>query len=122
MADENGDKLGYFLHLQEILNGGVISTADVAVKMAELVVAHLYGEDEVTRQRPFEAKDEGDHWHVEGSWNRDRRTEGEGAAKIWIRKRDAKIMDMTMAAVMHISPEVRRILDEALKEEKTSKD
>ncbi len=109
------EKKSEFLYYQEILRGGVINNQQVAVKMAELVVESLYSNDEAERQKPFQARDLGDRWLVEGSHNKDKKIEGHGPVKMWIRKRDAKVIDFFLPEIMKISPEARDVLKDVLK-------
>ena len=43
----------YFLHFQE-MQGGVVNNPKIAIDIAELVIANVYGDNEVKLQRPFE--------------------------------------------------------------------
>ena len=111
------DQDSYFLIFQE-MQGGVVNNTEIAIGIAELVIENVYGEDEVKRQRPFEAFDETDRWRIEGSYNRDRKIEGHGPIEIWIRKRDAKIIDLVSHAIMEVPEEVREIIREELDRKK----
>ncbi|MDH3593836.1 MAG: YbbC/YhhH family protein [Rhodospirillales bacterium] len=114
MAD---DQDGYFLIFQE-MQGGIVNNPKIAIDIAELVVANVYGDNEVKLQRPFEAFDETDRWRIEGSYNRDRKIEGHGPIEIWIRKRDAKIIDVVNPVIMEVPEEVQEIIREEMSKKK----
>ncbi|MDH3472782.1 MAG: YbbC/YhhH family protein [Rhodospirillales bacterium] len=111
------DQDSYFLLFQE-MQGGVVNNPKIAIDIAELVIANVYGDNEVRLQKPFEALDESDRWRIEGSYNRDRRIEGHGPIKIWIRKRDAKIIDAVIPAIMEVPEEVQEMIREKLNKPK----
>lgn len=111
------DQDSYFLIFQE-MQGGVVNNTKIAIGIAELVIENVYGVDEVTRQKSFEAFDETDRWRIAGSYNRDRKIEGHGPIEIWIRKRDAKIIDVVSHAIMEVPKEVREITREELDKRK----
>lgn len=46
--------------------GGVINSADLAIRMAELILEGMEGPDSVARSRPFSVEDTGEIWHVWG--------------------------------------------------------
>ncbi len=104
----------YFLHLQE-MQGGIVNHSNIAISMAELVIASVYGNNEVQLQRPLLAYDETDRWLVVGSYNRARDIEGHGPIKVWIRKRDAKVIDLISPVVLKMDPEARKIVQQELK-------
>jgi hypothetical protein len=107
----------YFLHFQE-MQGGVVNNPKIAIDIAELVIANVYGDNEVKLQRPFEVFDESDRWRIEGSYNRDKKIEGPGPIKVWIRKRDAKIIDVINPFIMKVPPEVKKIIKQNLNKKK----
>lgn len=101
------DQESYFLIFQE-MQGGVVNNPKIAIGIAELVISNIYGDDEVRLQRPFDAIDESDRWRVEGSYNQDKKIEGHGPVRIWIRKRDAKIIDIVNPVIMNALEEIKK--------------
>jgi hypothetical protein len=81
------------IHLYE-LNGGIVTTAELAIKIAELFCEARFGKEDLERQRPFVATDKGSYWRVEGSWNRDGKIEGGAEFYASIEKRDGRIRDL----------------------------
>lgn len=80
------------LILTKAAHGGVIGNADLARRMAELLVADHYGATSLDRQRPLRVHDCGDSWRVEGSAKPGR--DGEGAFFLSLRKFDAQVVDI----------------------------
>jgi NTF2 fold immunity protein len=65
------------LLLHKFARGGVIFDAAMACSIAEILFACHYGDEELARQSPVTAVDNGDYWRVEGSVNdSDARTTG----------------------------------------------
>jgi hypothetical protein len=79
--------------------------------------AHYSGE--VERQRPFLIADKGDHWQVDGSWNRDKRFEMSGPVFMSIQKSDARVTDFGMWGVIHPDPATMRRIEEEERRRKT---
>ena len=73
---------------------------------------------EVERQRPFLIADKGDHWQVDGSWNRDKRLEMAGPVFMSVRKSDARVTDFGMWGIIHPAPAAMRLIE---KEEQRQK-
>lgn len=82
------------LILTKAAHGGVIGNADLARRMAELLVADHYGAASLDRQRPLRVYDRGDSWRVEGRADPDRDRTGEGAFFLSLRKFDARVVDI----------------------------
>jgi hypothetical protein len=76
------------------MNGGIISTPELAVKVGEALCETHYGPQELERQKPLSAVDKGNYWRVEGSWNRGGKIDGPGAFFLSIQKRDGLITDL----------------------------
>ncbi len=81
------------VHLEE-MNGGVVHSADLAVKLVEVLCEAKLGRDRLVRQRPFVVVDRGTYWRVEGSWNRDGKIEGPAEFFVSIDKKDGRIRDL----------------------------
>lgn len=92
------------LYLQKVMRGGVIVNAsDLAVHLAKVYISNLYGEDELTRQLPLSARDEGDIWVIEGSFNSGAQNEGTGPVRITLGKADGRLIDAVLPYLMHTS-------------------
>jgi NTF2 fold immunity protein len=90
------------------LKGGIIGTAEVALKFAEIVLEYTQGKEELEEQRPLIVKDQGTTWRVEGSWNPDAREMelAKGRWRMVVKKHDAQIIDIGTPAFVKLSPEV----------------
>ncbi len=76
---------------------GFVPTATVAVSVAEAVLIPVYGKQQITSERPFEAKLSGGVWDVTGSLHcipPDSPCPG-GTAQVKISKRTGEILFMT---------------------------
>lgn len=67
------------IEIIKMARGGVIYDSELAKRLGELLLEAHYGKSELDRQRPLIVEDKGDCWRLEGSWNRDRKIEGNGA-------------------------------------------
>lgn len=76
------------------MNGGVVSTTELAVKIGEALCEAHYGAEELRRQRPLHVTDKGTYWRVEGSWNRNGEIDDLGAFFLSIQKRDGLVIDL----------------------------
>lgn len=103
--------------LQE-MNGGIVFSAELAVKIAEALCEAHHGKLELERQRPFVATDKGDTWRIEGSFNRDRKIEGRGAFFASIQKRDGRLTDLGTVAVIHQVPAIRSPIEQHIEGKK----
>jgi hypothetical protein len=104
------------LWLANMTRGGLIYDASLARRFAELLLEFHYGKDEVERQRPLITTDKGDHWQVDGSWNRDGRQPGiKGHSFLSIRKYDGQVMDFGLKGVVHPDPRALEIIKEEMR-------
>jgi len=69
---------------------GFVPTAEIAIRVGEVVASALYGETTATRERPFRARLRGDVWTIMGTPN----PPGAygGVAIIQISKNDGRIL------------------------------
>lgn len=100
--------------LHELLKGGLVNNPEIATRIAELVIANAYGQEQLDKQRPLTATEQDDRWLIEGSYNRERAQEGPGAARISISKRDAQILELTIPYVVPLTAEERRAIKHVL--------
>lgn len=84
------------LRLMEIEGRYLISTPDLAIKIAEVLCEAGYGKNEVDRQRPFVATDKETYWRVEGSLNRDGEIAGSGHFYVSIEKFNCRVTEFGM--------------------------
>jgi hypothetical protein len=80
--------------LIQMAKGGVVFTSELARSLAESLLEAHYGSDELERQRPLLIMDNGNHWRVEGSWNRGQKIPGSGAFFLSIQKSDGRVIDL----------------------------
>ena len=119
MSDEDLNKdFSYAVFFEAIFKGGIVNKPAMAERIAALVIANAYGEDELQRQEPLEVSDHEDRWLVEGSYNRERKPEDLGPVKIWILKRDGRILDLELPRFLEVAPEVEEIIRKARKDGK----
>ncbi len=105
--------------LVEITRGGVVFDSDLAVKIGEALCEGHYGKEELERQRPLSAIDNGTYWRIEGSWNRDRKIDGPAAFFLSIEKRDGRIIDIGQWFAYHAHPSVVPIIKQHLAQKKS---
>jgi len=75
-------------------SGGIINNAEIAIKIAELILENNQGREELELQKPLIAEDRGDGWFVHGSYNHDKKKMGKASWHIYIRKSDAQVTSM----------------------------
>src|SRR5258708_1097356 len=101
--------------LNSIECNGIIFDSGLAQRLAELLLAAHYGNTEVERQRPLMTIDNGDHWHIEGSWNRDRKIEGKGPFFMSVQKHDGRVTDFGLWGVIHPEPRAKAAVERELR-------
>jgi len=94
MSSENHSST---LFLQRVMRGGVlIDKPSTALALARVFIEDLYGHDELQRQQPLTALDDGGQWVVVGSFNSGKTEEGNGSVRIIINKFDGQLIDATL--------------------------
>jgi len=83
---------GSALLLTSIARGGVVFSADTAVKIGELYCETHY--DDLQLQAPLAAIDKETYWRVEGRWNSESKASGAGQFFISIEKYDARVTEI----------------------------
>ena len=73
----------------ELFDGGVVNNADIALRIAHLVLEPLIGPTEFSRNLPLRVADHGDKWLIQG--NREQSSGSLESCDIEIRKRDAAV-------------------------------
>jgi len=113
MPEYSDDDAKWHVDLISWLKDGIIGTADVALKFAEIVLEYTQGKAELEKQRPLTAFDQGDTWRIQGSWNANGNEAFGGPWRMICRKRDAQILDIGMPAVAGLSSEATHRIEEA---------
>lgn len=115
MSEYSDEEAKWHVDAISWLKGGIIGTAEMALKFAEILLEHTQGKAELENQQPLLVKDQGDTWRIVGSWKPDA---GElelthGPWRMVCKKHDAQILDIGSPAVVKLSPEVVRRVEEA---------
>jgi hypothetical protein len=118
--DSDAEEKSGSLFLFRVLRGGVLIEADDARAIAQILLRRSYGEAEEARQLPLKAIDDGEYWAVRGAYVPDKRHDETGAFRAKIRKDNCKVVELTVEAVLRISPEAQKMLDRELGRPKTS--
>lgn len=71
---------------------GFVSTPEIAVQIAEIVLKKIYGEKNIEKQKPFSINLENDVWIIEGYWDRNDFYTFGGVAYIEMRKDNGEIL------------------------------
>ena len=100
----------YSVLLQDIARGGIVNNPTTALKISEILIQDIYGEDELLIQRPLKIEDQGDRWLVLGRPDATKETEGCGPVRVIISKRDGRIIDVIKSAPLKPASELRDII------------
>jgi hypothetical protein len=98
MASDDAAK--WHVDITEFMKGGVLGSADVARRFAELILEYTQDAEMLEQQRPLTVEDRGDTWFILGSWNRDKVQPGFGPFQMTVKKRDAQVLDLGMPVVL----------------------
>ena len=96
--------------LHDIARGGIVNKPGLALRISELLIADIYGEEELEMQRPLEVEEKDDRWLITGSHNKDREVEGLGPAEVIMSKKDGRILSISMPRILKVPPEVKEII------------
>lgn len=110
--------------LTNVVRGGMVPTADVACRIAEIFLEAHYGKAQVERQRPLVAIDKGDYWRVDGNRPLTGKQEGLGPFFASIKKYDGAVTDFGIYYDYRPHPFVMPLIEEARRQqqEKEEKD
>jgi NTF2 fold immunity protein len=127
MSDDSGNPFAVasgkvMVFMATMTRGGIVFSSDLAQKVAELLCEAHYGAEELARQRPFSATDKETYWRVEGSWNRDGKSEGAGAFFVSIDKYDGRVTDFGQWFPYRAHPSVVPIIKQHLMSKKSDQD
>ena len=101
----------YSVLLHDITRGGIVNNPTTALKISEILIEDIYGEDELLMQRPFKVEDKGDRWLIIGTPDRSKEIEGPGPARVIINKKDGRIIDIIGTVPIKPAPELRDIMN-----------
>ena len=96
----------------------LIRDPEIARRLGEVLLEAHYGQEEVVSQRPLIVTDKGDYWQVDGSFNRDRKTEGSGSFFMSVQKRDGRVTDIDVPYIYRPHPEAMAIIETDLRRKK----
>jgi hypothetical protein len=76
-----------------------LATVDIALAMADMLFAEVYGEEEAKAQRPLKVTDNGDRWTIKGSKDYEAARNGwplveDGPALVEIVKRNCAVINL----------------------------
>jgi hypothetical protein len=74
----------------ELFDGGIVNNADIASRIAHLILEHLIGSTALSANMPLRVTDRGDKWLIRG--NRAASPAVLGSCDLEIRKRDAEVV------------------------------
>lgn len=86
--------------VQRVLLGDLVNDAKTATALTAVLVSNNFGDDVLRRQEPLSASDGGDYWTIEGSFNRDRTSEGVGKLIAKVNKADARVISLMFDYVL----------------------
>jgi hypothetical protein len=80
----------------KVYDKNLVPTAAVAIRIAEVIAEVVYGEDSISRQKPFVAVEEKDSWIVTGTIPKGffSRRMG-GVVEIELSKKDARVLTIS---------------------------
>jgi hypothetical protein len=92
------------LDMYKRYSGGVVNTADMAMALAEILVARFYGQAEAAAQMPFQATQKGDRWIIEGGQRKDLANPMAGPVTLILSRLDAQVIGVLKAATLPVPP------------------
>lgn len=89
------------------LVGPLLNDAEMARAFAELILRRLYGDSEVTKQKPLRVVDEGIAWFITGSYQEPEEPPGTGAWLLRVRKSDCRVEELGHYRPREIPDEIK---------------
>lgn len=80
--------------LMNILNEDMVSDAETAIELVEVLIRRNYGDDALKAQQPLSARDDGKYWWVEGPPNALEKSTGVGPVHVQLKKADAGVASL----------------------------
>ena len=96
--------------VNKIAFGGVVTKSETAVAIAAAILLENQGAEELARQQPLKAEDEGDAWTVRGSYEDPSLAPGLGAWSVRILKDDAQVTKMGHRLMRLDAPEPVKVM------------
>jgi hypothetical protein len=90
-TSSNGENAEVFRSFQRALYGDALKDEATALAVAEILIRSSFGDAELLRQRPLKIKSEDQSWIIEGSFNAEGKTVGEGPVVVRLNKADATV-------------------------------
>ena len=100
--------------MTKMTHGGVVFSGELALRVAEVLCEAHYGEAELAQQKPFSVTDRDTYWRVEGSLNRDGKTDGPAEFFVSIEKYDGRVTDFGRSLRYHAHPSVVPLIEQHL--------
>lgn len=89
------------------LVGPLLNNAEMARAFAELILHRLYGNSEVTKQKPLRVVDEETAWFITGSFQEREEPPGTGAWLLRVRKSDCRVEELGHYRPREIPDEIK---------------
>lgn len=90
----DNDPVSNFRMFQRVIYGDAIKDKATAIAISRILVESEFGAKELKRQEPFEIKDDGENWNVEGSFNKDRTAIPNGPVVVKLNKANATVISL----------------------------
>ena len=81
------------LYIMKMLRGGIVSKADTALKLAEILIVDANGAEYLESEKPLAVTKQSDWWVVQGRDDDDDAAKSRRPVRIEINKRDARILE-----------------------------
>jgi hypothetical protein len=60
------EKTKISMHIHDCLSGGIVTSGETAIKIAEAVISGYYGDDKLKKSQPLVAVDKDEYWLIQG--------------------------------------------------------
>ncbi len=87
------------LYIMKTIRGGLVTKAESALKLAEILIADANDAAYLESERPLTVTEQADRWVVAGRADDDDEVTGRRPVSISIAKNDAKILDFKIQAL-----------------------
>lgn len=103
-----------FVLMVKAFNGGMINSSETAIAIASAILKGHFGEEELLRQQPLQARDDGESWFVKGSYrDLDLEPVDGGAWFIRMMKDDGRVVDLGHRILdLEIPEEVKPLIEQ----------
>jgi hypothetical protein len=83
--------------------GGIVNKPTIALKLSEIYISAAYGNEELARQLPLAATDEGNSWLIQGSAKQ--RAQQRGAVVVRIVKENGRVLNLIVPRHLNDGPD-----------------